>query len=86
MDFTVLLHEDETGGFWAEVEELPGCITQGDTVEEVEANAKDAIEVFLDGLIEDYVDALSEQEPLEAPDKKLRLGIKFERLKVTAKS
>lgn len=86
MDFTVLLHEDETGGYWAEVEELPGCITQGDTVEEVEANAKDAIEVFLDGLVEDYVDSLKNHEPPENPDKKLRLGIKFERLKAAATS
>ncbi len=86
MDFTVLLHEDETGGYWAEVEELPGCITQGDTVEEVEANAKDAIEVFLDGLIEDYVDSLRGREPSEAADKKLSLGLKFQRLKAPAKS
>ncbi len=48
--YTVLIHdteEDETG-YWAEVPELPGCCTQGETLEELKENAEDAIEGFLD--------------------------------------
>ena len=37
----------EEGGFWAEVPALPGCVTEGDSMEEVMANLKDAIEGWL---------------------------------------
>jgi predicted RNase H-like HicB family nuclease len=30
MLFTVLVHEDETGGYWGECLELPGCVSQGE--------------------------------------------------------
>ncbi|HEX5140160.1 MAG TPA: type II toxin-antitoxin system HicB family antitoxin [Dehalococcoidia bacterium] len=58
MKLTVQVHNDEDGGFWAEVAEIPGCITQGDTVEELEANLREVIEMSLEGLIQDYVDSL----------------------------
>jgi predicted RNase H-like HicB family nuclease len=86
MNFTVLLHEDETGGYWAEVEELPGCITQGETVEEVEINARDAIELFIDTLIDDYVDSLISRETPEPPTDRLTIGLKLERIKSKATS
>jgi len=44
MDYTVLIHPAEEGGYWAEVPALPGCFTQGESVEETLANAKEAIE------------------------------------------
>ena len=40
MRITTLVHEDEGGGYWAEVPYLPGCVTQGDTMEEIVANLK----------------------------------------------
>ena len=42
-----IIHEAEEGGFWAEVPALPGCVTQGDTVEEVTSNLREAIEGWL---------------------------------------
>jgi len=39
----VIVHQAEEGGYWAEVPALPGCITEGDTLEELESNLKDAI-------------------------------------------
>ncbi len=51
MTFTVLVYEDEEeGGFWATVAELPGCFTTGETIKEIESNIKDAIETHLDAL------------------------------------
>ncbi len=44
MKVKVLVHEAEEGGFWAEVPSIPGCPTQGDTYEELEANLREAIE------------------------------------------
>jgi predicted RNase H-like HicB family nuclease len=52
MTYTVLIYEaePEEGRFWATVAELPGCYTQGETIEEVEENVKDAIEAGLHAL------------------------------------
>lgn len=42
--YKVILHPDlEDGGFWVECPALPGCASQGDTVEEALAMIKDAI-------------------------------------------
>jgi len=34
----VLIHKAEEGGYWAEVPALPGCVSQGETVDDVRAN------------------------------------------------
>jgi predicted RNase H-like HicB family nuclease len=43
----IIIHTAEEGGYWAEVPALPGCISEGDSMEEVRANIKDAIEGWL---------------------------------------
>ena len=48
MKFKVIIHEAEEGGFWAEVPALAGCITEGDTKEELMANLEDAIQGWLE--------------------------------------
>lgn len=48
MKIIAIIHSAEEGGYWAEVPELVGCITEGDTMEEVMANLKDAIIGWLD--------------------------------------
>lgn len=44
MKLHVLVEQDETGYFVAEVPALPGCFSQGKTYEEAIANIKEAIE------------------------------------------
>lgn len=46
----VVIHPDEEGGFWVEVPSLPGCISEGDTVEEALENIKDAIQGYIASL------------------------------------
>lgn len=48
MKIKAIIHEAEEGGFWAEVPALPGCSTQGETLEELTENLKDAISLWLD--------------------------------------
>ncbi|GJD21587.1 hypothetical protein RIVM261_065430 [Rivularia sp. IAM M-261] len=48
MKIKAIIHPAEEGGFWAEVPALPGCITEGDTMEEILTNLKDAIEGWLE--------------------------------------
>jgi predicted RNase H-like HicB family nuclease len=46
--FDVLIEQDEDGGFVGTVVQLPGCITQGDSVDDVLKNIREAIELYLD--------------------------------------
>ena len=47
--YDVILHPDnEDGGFWVECPTLPGCSSQGDTVEEALQMIKDAIKGHLE--------------------------------------
>ncbi len=48
MTLKAIIHEAEEGGFWAEVPALPGCVTQGETREELEANLREAVEGWLE--------------------------------------
>lgn len=47
MTLKVLIHKAEEGGYWAEVPALPGCVSQGETVEDVRTNVREAIEGWL---------------------------------------
>ena len=40
----VVVHDAEEGGYWAEVPAISGCATQGDTMEELLGNLREAIE------------------------------------------
>jgi predicted RNase H-like HicB family nuclease len=44
MNLKVLIYKAEEGGYWAKVPAIPGCVSQGDTLEEVKANIVDALE------------------------------------------
>jgi predicted RNase H-like HicB family nuclease len=47
-EFTVIIERDtESGWLVGSVAELPGCYTQAPTLAELEANMREAIEVFL---------------------------------------
>jgi predicted RNase H-like HicB family nuclease len=41
--YTIVVHEEPTGGFWAEVPALPGCYSEGETMDELLANIREAI-------------------------------------------
>lgn len=47
MKIKIVVHEAEEGGFWGEAPALPGCASQGDTLEELMANMREAVEGWL---------------------------------------
>jgi predicted RNase H-like HicB family nuclease len=47
MKLKAIVHEAEEGGYWAEVPALPGCVTQGESLEEVTSNLREAIAGWL---------------------------------------
>jgi predicted RNase H-like HicB family nuclease len=44
MKIKIVVHQAEEGGFWAEVPAIPGCATQGDSMDELMQNLHEAIE------------------------------------------
>ena len=50
--FTVKVYKAEEGGYWAEVPELPGCVTQSRTLAGIRKNIAEAIEGYLEVLAE----------------------------------
>ena len=46
LKFTVVFEKAEEGGYIAHVPALPGCVTQGETLEEAEKMARDAIRAY----------------------------------------
>ena len=48
MKIKVIVHEADEGGFWAEVPVLPGCASQGDTLEQLMENIREAIGGWLE--------------------------------------
>jgi predicted RNase H-like HicB family nuclease len=43
----VIVHDAEEGGYWAEVPALPGCASQGETLDELLDNLREAISGYL---------------------------------------
>jgi len=44
MKIKVVVHPAEEGGFWAEVPSIPGCVSQGESFEELLTNLYEAVE------------------------------------------
>ena len=57
MEYSVVVHQAEEGGFWVEVPALPGCYSQGETVDEALGNVREAIGLYLDVLRDEGRDA-----------------------------
>lgn len=50
--YPITLYPDSEGGYVAEIKDLPGCLTQGETLEEVMTNIKEAKELWLETAME----------------------------------
>ena len=46
--YAIVIHEEPEGGFWAEVPALPGCYSQGETMDELMENIREAISGVLE--------------------------------------
>ena len=53
MKIKVVVHEAEEGGYWAEVPAIPGCASQGETLEELMKNVHEAVEGCLSVEVEE---------------------------------
>ena len=53
MNYPIVIHKDKDSDYGVTVPDLPGCFSAGDTLDEAIAMAQEAIELHLEGLIED---------------------------------
>jgi len=60
MRFPVVIHKDPESDYGVTVPDLPGCFSAGETVDEALTEAVEAIELHLDGMLQD-------NEPLPTP-------------------
>ena len=68
--YSVFYEQDPEGGFVAFVPSLPGCHTQGETLEETERNVREAIALYIESL-----SAHKEAIPVEGPSFQGRVTI-----------
>ncbi len=52
MKYKVVIHKAGEGGYWAEVPAVSGCFSQGETVDEVMENIREALAACLNTLAE----------------------------------
>ena len=53
MNFPVIIHKDQNSDYGVIIPDLPGCFSAGDSYEDALANAREAIECHIEGLLED---------------------------------
>lgn len=56
LKYPITLHPSPEGGYGVEIEDLPGCISQGETVEEAVRNIEEACRLWLEVAYEDGLD------------------------------
>ena len=47
MNVKAVVYPAQEGGYWAKVPSLPGVYTQAETMQELEANLREAVELYL---------------------------------------
>ena len=55
MNLKVIVHRAEEGGYWAEVPAIPGCVSQGNSLDELRSNILEAIDGCLSVEVGDFV-------------------------------
>jgi len=63
--YRILLTPEDEGGFSVSVPALPGCFTQGETINEAIAMAKEAITLYVESLMEDGEPVPDDSKSLE---------------------
>jgi predicted RNase H-like HicB family nuclease len=65
--FTAVYEPAEEGGYAAFVEEVPGAISQGETLEEARENLKEALELMLEVNREKVLEGVDERRIVREP-------------------
>lgn len=71
--YLALLRKDRDSDFGVELPDFPGCVTAGSTLDEARANAEEALQLHIEGMMEDGAaipapSRLDDVEPRELAD------------------
>jgi len=55
MQLKVVLEPSDEGGYTVFIPSLPGCISEGNTIDEALTNIKEAIELYLESTEDDFI-------------------------------
>ena len=55
MRLKVVLEPSDEGGYTVYVPSLPGCVSEGDTIDEALANIGEAVELYLEPVEDDWI-------------------------------
>jgi antitoxin HicB len=71
LKYPITLYPDAEGGYVSEIKDLPGCFTQGETLEETLSNIEDARQLWLEIAYEygDRIPLPSTENPDISPDR-----------------
>lgn len=72
--YTAIFEPAEEGGYVVRIPVLDGLITQGETLNEAKYMAKDAIQCYLESLVEDGLPIPEEKEKIKPVMKKLEIN------------
>jgi len=70
LHFTVILEKEDEGGYHAFCPTLPGCHAQSETIEEGIQNIREAMQLYIESLIEDGLPVPEEDiliKPIQIP-------------------
>src|SRR5512143_2695807 len=73
MLFPIFIFKDKTSDYGVTVPGLPGCFSAGRTIEEAMENAREAIELHLEGMVEDGIE-IPEQKSIDAYTDEIKAG------------
>ena len=64
-NFRIMLRKEPEGGYTAFVPSLPGCVTYGETIDEAIVMTREAVELYIESLIEHNEPVPSEEDVFE---------------------
>ena len=62
MRYSIVIHQAEEGGYWVDVPALPGCYSQGDTLDDTLQDATEAIELYVQAVREQGQDLPKDED------------------------
>jgi predicted RNase H-like HicB family nuclease len=65
MKLQIVIHPAEEGGFWAEVPGFPGCVSEGETLDDVSANIREAFTGVIEAMQANGVVHLEDRTPAD---------------------
>lgn len=65
LTYKIRLQKEQEGGYTVLVPSLPGCITYGNNIDEAIAMAKEAIELYIESMVENGEEVPTESNTLE---------------------